>query len=76
MRLWKTIYLAKLPTLQGKLRAALRWTFDFAFPRDLTQHLTLHGIDRVSRLLAYARQNPVVSGPAASATRPALQSSS
>jgi NADH dehydrogenase len=49
---------------------------DFAFPRDLTQHMTLHGIDRVSQLLAYARQHPVVSGPAASATRPALQSSS
>jgi NADH:quinone reductase (non-electrogenic) len=73
--LWRTIYLAKLPTFQRKLRVALRWTFDFAFPRDLTQHVTLHGIDRVSQLLAYARQHPVVSGPAASAPRPALQSS-
>jgi NADH dehydrogenase len=56
--LWRTIYLAKLPTFERKLRVALRWTLDFAFPRDLTQHVTLHGIDRVSRLLAYVRQHP------------------
>ncbi len=71
--LWRTIYLAKLPTFRKKLRVALRWTFDFAFPRDLTQHVTLHGIDRVSQLLAYVRQHPVSPPPAAaepvSATR-------
>jgi NADH dehydrogenase len=58
--LWRTIYLAKLPTFSKKLRVALRWTFDFAFPRDLTQHVTLHGIDRVSQQLAYVRQHPVI----------------
>jgi NADH dehydrogenase len=58
--LWRTIYLAKLPTLEKKLRVALRWTMDFAFPRDLTQHVTLQGIDRVSQLLAYFRQHPVI----------------
>jgi NADH dehydrogenase len=58
--LWRTIYLAKLPTLEKKLRVALRWTLDFAFPRDLTQHVTLQGVDRVSRLLAYVRQHPVI----------------
>jgi NADH dehydrogenase len=42
--LWRTIYLAKLPTFEKKLRVALRWTLDFAFPRDLRQHVTLHGI--------------------------------
>ena len=47
--LWRTIYLAKLPTFEKKLRVALRWTMDFVFPKDLTQHVTLHGIDRVSR---------------------------
>jgi NADH dehydrogenase len=62
--LWRTIYLAKLPTLWKKLRVALRWTFDFAFPRDLTQHVTLHGIDRVSQQLAYVRQHPVIPQPA------------
>jgi len=63
--LWRTIYLAKLPTFEKKLRVALRWTLDFAFPRDLTQHVTLHGIDRVNQLLAYARQHPVIPRPAA-----------
>ena len=57
--LWRTIYLAKLPTFEKKLRVALRWTLDFMFPRDLTQHVTLQGIDRVTQLLAYARQHPV-----------------
>lgn len=58
--LWRMIYLAKLPTLEKKLRVVLRWTFDFAFSRDLTQHLTLHGIHRVNQLLQYVRQHPVV----------------
>jgi NADH:ubiquinone reductase (H+-translocating) len=73
--LWRTIYLAKLPTFQRKLRVALRWTFDFAFPRDLTQHVTLHGIDRVSQLLAYVRRHPVVPQPPASDQTSVLLSS-
>jgi NADH dehydrogenase len=58
--LWRTIYLGKLPTFEKKLRVALRWMLDFAFPRDLTQHVTLQGVDRVSQLVAYFRQHPVV----------------
>jgi NADH dehydrogenase len=58
--LWRTIYLAKLPTFEKKLRVALRWTLDFAFPRDLTQHVTVHGIERVTQLLAYVRQQPAI----------------
>jgi NADH:quinone reductase (non-electrogenic) len=73
--LWRTIYLAKLPTFEKKLRVALRWTLDFAFSRDLTQLVTLHGIDRVGQLLAYVRQHPVISRPAAPATSSVLQSS-
>ena len=60
--LWRTIYLAKLPTFEKKLRVTLRWTLDFAFPRDLTQHVTFHGIDRVSRLLANVRDHRVTGG--------------
>ena len=74
--LWRTIYLAKLPTLEKKLRVALRWTLDFAFRRDLTQHVTLHSIERVSQLLAYVRQHPVIPRPAESAQASPLQSSS
>jgi NADH dehydrogenase len=74
--LWRTIYLVKLPTFEKKLRVVLRWTLDFAFSRDLTQHVTLHGIDRVGQRLAYVRQHPVIPRPAGSATSSALQSSS
>jgi len=73
--LWRAIYLAKLPTFERKLRVALRWTLDFVFPKDLTQHVTLHGIDRVSRLLAYIRQHPVIPPAVASETPSALRSS-
>jgi NADH dehydrogenase len=73
--LWRTIYLGKLPTFEKKLRVALRWTMDFAFPRDLTQHVTLQGIDRVSQLLAYFRQHPVSPRRRAASDRtPALPS--
>ena len=74
--LWRTIYLAKLPTFPKKLRVALRWTLDFAFSRDLTQQVTLHGLDRVNQLLAYARQRPAFAAPAVPATASALPSSS
>ena len=33
--MWRTIYLAKLPTLQRKLRVMIDWTFDLFFARDL-----------------------------------------
>lgn len=35
--LWRTIYLAKLPRLEKKLRAALDWTLDIVFSKDLVQ---------------------------------------
>jgi len=73
--LWRAIYLAKLPTFERKLRVALRWTLDFVFPKDLTQHVTLHGIDRVSRLLAYIRQPAVIPPAVASESPSALRHS-
>lgn len=73
--LWRAIYLAKLPTFEKKLRVALRWTLDFAFPRDLTQHVTLNGIDRVSQLLTYFRKHPVIPRPTASRPDSVLRSS-
>jgi NADH:ubiquinone reductase (H+-translocating) len=72
--LWRMIYVAKLPSFEKKLRVALRWTLDFAFSRDLTQHVTLHGIDRVGQLLAYVRSHPVSPRPPASAPASPLQS--
>jgi len=37
--LWRTIYLAKLPRLDRKVRVVLDWTLDLFFPRDLN-HLS------------------------------------
>jgi NADH dehydrogenase len=36
--MWRTIYLAKLPRLEKKVRVALDWTLDLFFSRDLVQH--------------------------------------
>ena len=35
--LWRTIYLAKLPRLEKKVRVALDWTLDMLFAKDLVQ---------------------------------------
>jgi NADH dehydrogenase len=35
--LWRTIYLAKLPRFEKKLRVALDWTLDLVFSKDLVQ---------------------------------------
>lgn len=37
--LWRTIYLAKLPRLEKKLRVMLDWTLDVVFSKDLVQFL-------------------------------------
>ncbi|MES2570442.1 MAG: FAD-dependent oxidoreductase [Verrucomicrobiota bacterium] len=34
--LWRTIYLAKLPGLERKLRIIMDWTLDLFFPRDIS----------------------------------------
>lgn len=34
--LWRSIYLAKLPGLERKLRVMIDWTLDLFFPRDIT----------------------------------------
>ncbi len=38
--LWRTIYLAKLPRLDRKLRVVLDWTLNLFFPRELTAMAT------------------------------------
>ena len=35
--LWRTIYLAKLPRFEKKMRVALDWTLDLVFSKDLVQ---------------------------------------
>ncbi len=43
--MWRTIYLAKLPRLEKKLRVALDWTLDLIFSKDLVQFETLRTAD-------------------------------
>jgi NADH dehydrogenase len=38
--LWRTIYLAKLPRLEKKVRVAIDWTLDVLFSKDLVQFST------------------------------------
>ncbi len=38
--LWRTIYLAKLPRLEKKVRVALDWTIDLFFSKDIVQFQT------------------------------------
>lgn len=38
--LWRTIYLAKLPRAEKKLRVMLDWTLDLVFSKDLVQFMT------------------------------------
>lgn len=35
--LWRSIYLAKLPRFERKVRVAIDWTLDLVFPRDLVR---------------------------------------
>jgi NADH dehydrogenase len=39
--LWRTIYLAKLPRAEKKLRVMLDWTLDLFFSKDLVQYTTV-----------------------------------
>jgi NADH dehydrogenase len=39
--LWRSIYLAKLPRFEKRLRVALDWTLDLLFTKDIVQFLTL-----------------------------------
>jgi NADH:ubiquinone reductase (H+-translocating) len=39
--LWRTIYLAKLPRAEKKLRVMLDWTLDLVFAKDLVQYTTV-----------------------------------
>lgn len=49
--LWRTVYLMKLPRLQKTIQVALHWTADLFFPQDLTQIITLQGLEKAVRVL-------------------------
>jgi len=67
--MWRTIYLAKLPRFEKKLRVMLGWTLDLVFSRDLVQLTTLRA-PTVSHAEAVARDAAARSaGGAAALTR-------
>lgn len=48
--LWRTLYLAKLPRLEKKLRVATSWTIDLIFSRDVVQVITVDEIEKITRV--------------------------
>ncbi len=62
--LWRTIYLAKLPRLEKKVRVALRWSLELLFLKDIAQYMTLGGLERLERRIEYLRQHPMVAAQA------------
>jgi len=68
--LWRTIYLAKLPRLEKKVRVAMRWTLELLFSKDIAQYVTLGGLDRLERRIDYLRQHPIVAAQSAQAPPP------
>jgi NADH:ubiquinone reductase (H+-translocating) len=49
--MWRTVYLMKLPRLQKKIQVALHWTADLFFSHDLTQGITVRGLEKAIRVL-------------------------
>jgi NADH dehydrogenase len=49
--MWRSVYLLKLPRLRRKIQVALHWTADLFFPHDLTQIITVRGLEKAMRLL-------------------------
>jgi len=53
--LWRTIYLAKLPTLAKKLRVLVAWTLELFFGREIEQMITLRDVELLTDQLARIR---------------------
>lgn len=54
--MWRTVYLAKLPRFEKKVRVMIDWTLDLLFTKDLVQFMTLrsHGVsDAAAHAAAY-----------------------
>jgi NADH dehydrogenase len=44
-RIWRGIYVSKLPGLERKIRVLMAWTLELFFPRDIIQTIDLGGKD-------------------------------
>jgi NADH dehydrogenase len=47
--MWRTIYLAKLPRFEKKLRVAFEWTLDLLFSKDFEQYLDVRAPETPER---------------------------
>jgi NADH dehydrogenase len=65
--LWHTIYLLKLPGFERKLRAALDWTLDLFFPRDIVFLRPLHAAQRSGAVGVQAGEEPLCPLPSVTA---------
>ena len=68
--LWRTVYLAKLPRFEKKVRVALRWTLELLFSKDIAQYVTLGGLERMERRFEFLRHHPMVEAQAAQTLPP------
>jgi NADH dehydrogenase len=41
--MWRSIYVAKLPGIERKIRVLMAWTLEIFFPRDVVQTIELGG---------------------------------
>jgi NADH dehydrogenase len=62
--LWRTIYLAKLPRAEKKLRVMLDWTLDLIFSKDLVQFMTFRSGGESHMLDELAVKAPTAMEPA------------
>src|SRR4029453_12049560 len=53
--LWRSVYLAKLPSLAKKLRVMVDWTLDLFFGREIEQTLTPRDVEALAEVLARLR---------------------
>jgi NADH:ubiquinone reductase (H+-translocating) len=77
--LWRTVYLAKLPRLEKKLRVALDWSLDILFSKDVVQ-FTTHHAPTISRAelstVATVAETSTVAAYSESSTREVMNASS
>jgi NADH dehydrogenase len=53
--LWRSVYLAKLPSLAKKLRVMVDWTLDLFFGREIEQTFTPRAVEALTDVLARLR---------------------
>jgi NADH dehydrogenase len=53
--MWRSVYLAKLPSLAKKLRVAMDWTLDLFFGREIEQTITAQAIEATAEKIGRVR---------------------